>query len=83
MTDEQLAQYLNIKDWPNWQEAIAAIPATRRAVFERMATLETEIDLWQKGLGPKPTGVLIDSARTPALAKGRLHRLRNRYTPER
>jgi hypothetical protein len=82
MTDEQLAQYLNIRDWPNWQEAVTAIPAVRRATFERMATLETEIDLWSKGLGPKPTGVLVDSARTPSLAKGRLQRLRNKYEPK-
>lgn len=82
MTDEQLADYLNIRDWPNWQEAIAAIPEPRRKLFEYMATLEIEVDLWSKGLGPKPKGALIGTARTPGLAKGRIRRLRKHYEPK-
>lgn len=82
MTDEQLAQYLNIQDWPNWQEAITAISPERRASFERMAQLEIEIDLWSKGLGPKPKGVLINGARTPGMAKGRMQRLRKHFEPK-
>ncbi len=78
MTDRQLAVFLGIIDSPNWPQAIAAITPTQRASYERMAKLETEIDLWQQGLGPKPQGVLIDSARTPGLAKGRLQRLKKR-----
>jgi len=81
MTDRQLAVYLNILDWPNWEEAIKAFSAERRAVFDRMADLEKEIDLWSQGLGPKPKGVLVDSARTPGLAKGRLQRLRKHSEP--
>lgn len=41
-------------------------------------TLDQANYLWQQGLGPKPQGVLIDSARTPGLAKGRLQRLKKR-----
>jgi hypothetical protein len=82
MTDRQLAVYLNILHWPNWEEAIKAFSAQRRATFDRMADLEKEIDLWAQGLGPKPKGVLVDSARTPSLAKGRVQRLRKKYEPE-
>jgi len=81
MTDRQLAVYLNILDWNNWEEAIKALSAERRAVFDRMADLEIEIDLWSQGLGPKPKGVLVDSARTPSLAKGRLQRLLKHSQP--
>jgi len=82
MTDRQLAVYLNILDWPNWPEIVGAIPIKRRATFDRMADLEIEIDLWAQGLGPKPKGVLVDSARTPGLARGRVQRLRKKYEPE-
>lgn len=76
MTDEQLAQYLNIQDWPKWREVIKALHPARRAVFERMSTIEIEIDLWDQGLGPKPIGVLVDRARTPAAARDMVQRLR-------
>lgn len=78
MTDRQLAVFLGIIDTPNWPQAIAAIIPTRRAAYERMAKLETEIELWQSGLGPKPAGVLVDGARTPAKAKAALRRLKKR-----
>jgi len=78
MTDRQLAVYLGIIDHPKWPEVVASLTANQRAVYERMSTLETEIQLWQEGLGPKPSGVLIDGARTPAQARGRVQRLRKR-----
>ena len=78
MTDRQLAVYLGIIDHPKWPEVVASLTKAKRAVYERMATLETEIDLWQQGLGPKPKGVLIDASRTPAHAKGRVQRLKKR-----
>lgn len=59
MTDEQLAAYLNLTT----DEAAILIPKLtpqRRAVYDRMATVEVEVNLWQAGLGPKPAGVLID-----------------------
>lgn len=78
MTDRQLAIYLGIIDHPRWPEVVASLTANQRTVYERMSTLETEIHLWQEGLGPKPSGVLIDGARIPAQARGRDQRLRKR-----
>lgn len=78
MTDRQLAVYLGIINHPSWPQVVAGLTASKRDVYERMANLETEIQLWQEGLGPKPSGVLIDGAKTPAQAKGRVQRLRKR-----
>lgn len=63
MTDEQLAKYLCIENAPNRDLVIAKIGPTERATYERMAQVEMELSLWQAGLGPKPTGVLIDFGR--------------------
>ena len=63
MTDEQLAIYTGIRDWPNWEEAVKQFTPKQRATFERMADFEMEWSLYQEGLGPKPTGVLIDEER--------------------
>jgi hypothetical protein len=63
MTDHELALYLGIIDEPNWREAIARLPAQRRATYEHMARVEHQLQLWQAGLGPRPTGVLIDEDR--------------------
>jgi len=62
MSDEELAKYLYLSP----SEAAIVIPKltpARRAVYDRMASLETEIFLWQNGLAPKPTGVLMDFPR--------------------
>lgn len=62
MTDSELAEYLHLTP----AEAAIVIPKLtpqRHAVYDRMATLETEIFLWQNGLGPKPTNVLMDFPR--------------------
>ena len=65
MTDDQLADYLGIPaDHPMKKSVIAALSPAKRAVYERMASLETELALWQDGLGPKPEGVLIDTERS-------------------
>lgn len=76
MTDEQLAKYLGIADWPEWQKAVDKIEPSKRAVYERMASLEMEITLWQQGLGPKPRGVIL----TLAKAKKHLRRASSRIT---
>lgn len=78
MTDEQLAQYLGISDSPKWPAVVRGLHPGVRATYERMAQLEVEIGLWQQGLGPKPSGVLLTSARTPANAKKRVIDLRER-----
>lgn len=62
MSDEELAKYLHLTP----AEAAIVIPKLtpqRRAVYDRMASLETEIFLWQNGLGPKPSNVWMDFPR--------------------
>lgn len=61
MSDEELAKYLHLTP----SEAAIVIPKLTHngAVYDRMASLETEIFLWQNGLGPKPTNVLMDFPR--------------------
>ena len=64
MTDEEMATFLGIPaDEPKRLAVVKALSSGKRAVFERMATLEIELKLWQDGLGPKPTGVLLDFPR--------------------
>lgn len=65
MTDRELAKFLGIdpETEPKWQRFIDALPAPKRALFERMATVEVEVALWQEGLGQKPVGVLIDTVK--------------------
>lgn len=58
MTDEQLAAYLGLTLDPNRDQIMANLTPEARAMYERMAQVETEIGLWQQGLGPKPTGVI-------------------------
>jgi hypothetical protein len=59
MTDEQMADFLCL-DGPDRLKLVAALPAEKRAVFERMAEVEVEVNLYAAGLGPKPAGVLLD-----------------------
>lgn len=59
MTDEQLAAYLGLTLDPARDQILANITPEARAVYERMAEVETEIALWQQGLAPKPTGVIL------------------------
>lgn len=66
MTDEQMIKFLGLDRGATPAQAIAivkALPPARRAAYERMATLETEVALWQEGLGSKPKDALIDMAR--------------------
>jgi hypothetical protein len=65
MTDDQLADYLGIpSDHLMKATVIESLSPAKRACYERMASLETELALWQDGLGPKPVGVLIDTERS-------------------
>jgi hypothetical protein len=64
VTDDELAAYLGISpEHPKKVAVIAGLGADKRAVFERMAALEVEVELWQAGLAPKPTNVLLDMER--------------------
>lgn len=60
MTDEEMADFLGFGNDPMRIDAVKALPSEQRALFERMATLDTEVELWRAGLGPKPQGVLMD-----------------------
>ena len=63
MTDAELAEYLHLTP----SEAAIVIPKltpAKRAVYDRMKQVEIEAALWAEGLGPKPTGVLIDTERS-------------------
>lgn len=65
MTDEEMATYLGFEpDEPKRLDLVRALSPEKRALFERMAVVEIEMQLWQDGLGPKPAGVLIDLDRT-------------------
>lgn len=65
MTDDQLASYLGIPcDHPMKASVIASLSPAKRACYERMASVETELALWRDGLGPIPRGVLIDTERS-------------------
>jgi hypothetical protein len=63
MTDAELAEYLHLTP----AQAVIVIPKLtpeRRAVYDRMQQVEIEAKLWMDGLGPKPTGVLLDTERS-------------------
>lgn len=70
MTDEQLADYLGIPaDHPMRMTVVQSLSPAKRATYERMASIETELELWQAGLGPKPN-VLIDTDRSTRNRRG-------------
>lgn len=70
MTDSELADYLGIPaDHPMRMTVVQALSSTKRATYERMASLETELELWQAGLGPKPN-IMIDTERSTRRRKG-------------
>lgn len=59
MTDRDLAVFIGIGDDPNWPKLIAGLAPEKRAVFERMSRVTIELQLWEAGLGPKPSGVIV------------------------
>lgn len=72
MTDEQMAAFMGLEPGNTKHMAVVkALPASEREMFESMARLEHEVELWAAGLGPKPTGVMIDMARGPRRGRRR------------
>jgi hypothetical protein len=64
MTDEEMATFCGLSPEEEKRvEFVRGLSPEKRALFERMASLEMEVNLWQSGLGPKPSGVLIDTER--------------------
>lgn len=59
MTDLELAQGMGIADDERWPKVIAKLSPEKRAAYERLITVADELNLWQAGLGPKPTGVIV------------------------
>jgi len=59
MTDTELEAFLGIAGHPMASKVIATTTPALRALYDNMANLETELKLWQDGLGPKPKGVII------------------------
>lgn len=63
MSDDEMAEFLGFGDDPRRIEAVQKLTPEERALFERMATLDIEVELWLAGLGPRPVGVLMDFPR--------------------
>lgn len=59
MTDDELLEYLGLPEGPTERLYIANLPPRSRAAYERMKVVEEDIKLWQAGVGPKPTGVIL------------------------
>lgn len=59
MTDTELEVFLGIAGTKDRAAIMATITPEKRALYDRMAGLESEISLWQAGLAPKPKGVII------------------------
>ena len=76
VTDDQLIEFLGLGRCSGEvrTKVLRSITPARRAVYDRMAEVEVALQLWECGLGPKPSGVLIDGVR--AVRRGR--RQRNR-----
>lgn len=59
MTDDELLEYLGLPDGPAERAWIARLLWWQRNAYEAMRTKEQDIKLWQEGVGPKPTGVIL------------------------
>lgn len=59
MTDEQMAEYLGLKGHPKMLAVVRNLSPQRRRLYERMAEVEVEIELYEAGLAPKPQGVIL------------------------
>lgn len=63
MTDAELTAYLHLTP----EQAAIVLPKLslqKRELYDRMKRVEIEAALWAEGLGPKPSGVLIDTERS-------------------
>ena len=59
MTDDQLIDYLGLRNEPRARDLIRKLPPGKRDAYERLHQIEIELNLWQAGVGPKPTGVIV------------------------
>lgn len=58
MTDADLCAFLGLTP-AEGSTVIPRLTPERRAVYERMAEVCDEIHMWEAGVGPKPTGVIL------------------------
>jgi hypothetical protein len=65
MTDAELADYLGIAGLKNEAAMIARITPRSRLAYEAMKTAEEDINLWQQGVAPKPTNVILCKEHKP------------------
>jgi hypothetical protein len=63
MTEEQLAEFIGVTPADLLKPKMVAHLATHRALYERMAQVCVEAELYAAGLGPRPVGALLDFAR--------------------
>jgi hypothetical protein len=61
MTEEELAEWLGLaRVTPEVRDKImASITPEQRTLYEHMRQVETDLILWQNGVGPKPAGVIV------------------------
>ena len=84
MSDDELLSFLGFKseDFTNLEhksQVLAAL-SDKRATYERMYLLTLDLALYELGLAPKPTGVLVDWARGPTRARVKATAGRHRAT---
>lgn len=64
MTDDELVKFLGLTcDGEAGVNFVKRLSPTRRALYERMSTIDMEFELWQAGLGPKPEGFVYNPGR--------------------
>lgn len=56
MKDDELREFINVT--PEEFEKLRAYIEEKRPVYEAMNILIGDVELWQAGLGPKPTNVI-------------------------
>ena len=61
MSDDELIEWLGLaRVKPEERDKImASITPERRALYEHMHQVEMELILWQNGVGPKPSDVIV------------------------
>lgn len=66
LTDDELAKYVGIDkkyDALLRRAFFKTLTPAKRATLNRLAHLELELALWEKGLGPKPRAIVLARAR--------------------
>lgn len=59
MNDDELIDFLCIRDEPQRDKILAGITPEQRAAYEHMREVCFDIELWEAGIGPKPQGVIL------------------------